>query len=220
MRKESNFYAAKYLTLFYLIYIVGSIFTDNILLSILLQILVFPFILNKLKLLINEKYNFNSVKIFFNIAIIFLIISTIAPFIGMSFINSKVDPATVRDSIDIKNINNSPIANPIILFTMMITESLLVARGLAFLLLGLWLLKKYKQFNIMVKVAVISLLIFGLHTVFIGIIPFYPPIILVIKYTGISILKYMLPVIQFVLFGSLFFVFEIKKSCGDEYIEE
>jgi len=87
-------------------------------------------------------------------------------------------------------------------------EVLLIARGGALLILSIRLLNKFKELRLGLKITTITMSVFGIHTILIGLVAIFPSTLQVLPHGttmfGINFFKYSLPFIYIFLFGSLF----------------
>ena len=197
MEKRIRYNAARNLSLLYVLYSIIGSFNYKIIGSLFLLI-VFPYILFKMNQLIIAQYNVN-LKITFNVVIAILICSVAFPLI-------------------------SPILFHFGLNTIYIVYTLIFARGISLIILGGCLLKRVMIFSKALIVTIVLLTIFGVYTTFGGVMMtplryiYFPKITSLIS---IDVIQNSQAMIFFLIFGSLFFVFNqvVREKYENEEVE-
>ncbi len=214
MGKERKYNIGRNLSLLYAVYALLSLFFNVSVLGTLFLIIIFPLILVYLNKLLNKEYLYFHKRIFI-ITIIIMIFSSLAPIVGTAVLSTIVDLSALSSLPS----GNMPNQNIVVAFANS-TSILLLARGIALLTLSILLINKFRRFRISLKVASLCLGILGIHTIAVSMIGLFPKLLIILSHKAsmaiISILKYSMPIIFFILFCSLFWEFKSGRLTNNE----
>ncbi len=211
MGKERKYNIGRNLSLLYSLYALVSFFFNISILGTLFLSIIFPLILVYLNKLLNKEYLYFHKRIFI-ITIIIMIISSLAPIIGVAVLSTIVDLSALS-SLPSGNISNK---NIVVIFANS-TSILLLARGIALLTLSILLINKFREFRTSLNVASLSLGLLGMHTIITSMIGLFPRLLYILPYkVSMSIMTILMPIIFCFLFLSLFWEFKSGRLTNNE----
>jgi hypothetical protein len=193
MNKKLNYNTAGVLSIIYAISPILSLFIGSSGAIQIFLMVIFPYILMRFRDFIIYKFDYKKVSIFFNIEISLIILNLVLMTLGI----------TIIDIFDV----NHRYGNSFILFL----SFLLTLRGIAFVLIGIVLMRKYQEFDAVLKIVAICLVLFGFQTILASLIGIWPRLLMILpkaySMVFLNCLKGSLLIFQIIMFGLIGYSF-------------
>jgi hypothetical protein len=202
MDKKLNYKTVGVLSIIYAISPILSLFSGSSGVIQIFLMVIFPYILMRLRDFIIYKFDYKKVSIFFNIEIFLIILNLILMTLGI----------TVIDIFDI----NHRYGNGFVQFLSL----LLTLKGIAFMLIGIVLMRKYHEFDAILKTVAICIFLFGFQTIVASSIGIWPRLLIILSKTYsmviLNCLKALLFIMQLVMFGLIGYAFIKNRESKKE----